>query len=292
MRNNRKKTNAYLKLAMITLISAAAGAVFGFAMFWFVGGGEAEPAIRSAYSRMQTASLPVMAAITVLAVAAGEIYIRKLKDLNMRMLHADDEECDALDYEEEKAGAVGMNISILVQGSGLRVSFLRIFLGISWNFGRCHEAFPHYLYPVYHLHGIRGILAGTLCESHPDRTSLYEKRGSLLQEIPEAVDRLLRRGGKGDDLSEFIQNLYDTESDHPLSDRDHDAVPSVFPDRNTCRAGGSRDMASGILYLHQFLCFGKKEKNRKIRVSGSFLYKQFMHNDHEYKDRQHIERKQ
>ena len=65
---------------------------------------------------MQTASLPVMAAITVLAVAAGEIYIRKLKDLNMRMLHADDEECDALDYEEEKAGAVGMNISILVQG--------------------------------------------------------------------------------------------------------------------------------------------------------------------------------
>lgn len=114
MRNNRKKTNAYLKLAMIILISAAAGAVFGFAMFWFVGGGEAEPAIRSAYSRMQTASLPVMAAITVLAVAAGETYIRKLKDLNMRMLHADDEECDALDYEEEKTGAVGMNISILI----------------------------------------------------------------------------------------------------------------------------------------------------------------------------------
>ena len=57
MRNNRKKTNVYLKFAMIILISAAAGAVFGFAMFWFVGDGEAEPAIRSVYSRMQTASL-------------------------------------------------------------------------------------------------------------------------------------------------------------------------------------------------------------------------------------------
>ena len=134
MRNNRKKTNAYLKLAMIILISAAAGAVFGFAMFWFVGGGEAEPAIRSVYSWMQTASLPVMAAITVLAVAAGEIYIRKLKDLNMRMLHADDEECDALDYEEEKTGAVGMNISILVQGLAfvfLSFGYSTEYLGIS-----------------------------------------------------------------------------------------------------------------------------------------------------------------
>ena len=292
MRNNRKKTNVYLKFAMITLISAAAGAVFGFAMFWFVGGGEAEPAIRSAYSWMQTASLPVMAAITVLAVAAGEIYIRKLKDLNMRMLHADDEECDALDYEEEKTGAVGMNISILVQGLAfvfLSFGYSSEYLGISDAVTRrflitCILFIICTVYEgFWQVRYVKAIQIG-----HP----YMKKSGSLLQEIPEAVDRLLRRGGKGDDLSEFIQNVYDTEPDHPLSDRDHDAVPSVFSDRNTCRAGGSRDMASGILYLHQFLCFGKKEKNRKIRISGSFLYEQFMHKDHEYKDHQHIERKQ
>ena len=292
MRNNRKKTNAYLKLAMITLISAAAGAVFGFAMFWFVGGGEAEPAIRSAYSRMQTASLPVMAAITVLAVAAGEIYIRKLKDLNMRMLHADDEECDALDYEEEKAGAVGMNISILIQVLAfvfLSFGYSSEYLGISDAVTRrflitCILFIICTVYEgFWQVRYVKAIQIG-----HPYMKNADPSSRKFQKQWIDCCDE----AGKGDDLSEFIQNLYDTESDHPLSDRDHDAVPSVFPDRNTCRAGGSRNMASGILYLHQFLCFGKKEKNRKIRVSGSFLYKQFMHNDHEYKDHQHIERKQ
>ena len=130
MKNKRKTGNSYLRFALIILISAAAGAVLGFGLMYFIGksGGGIENTFHEFYAGIQAYSLPILIVITVLAVILGEFY--------RKILRSDDEECDILDYQEEKTGAIGINISIIA----MVCSFIFLSFGYSTDYIKSSES--------------------------------------------------------------------------------------------------------------------------------------------------------
>ncbi|MCI5903072.1 MAG: DUF3169 family protein [Blautia sp.] len=114
---NRKQTNSYLKMGVIILLSAVAGGILGFG-FSFIGsrsGADIGMAADFALAWMQRMLLPILGGLTVLTVLAGEISLGRLKKIGAEVLRSEDEECDYWEYEEERAGAFGLNMNILSQ---------------------------------------------------------------------------------------------------------------------------------------------------------------------------------
>ena len=138
MKNKTKAGNSYLRFALIILISAAAGAVLGFGLMYFLkkSGGNMENVFHGIYAGIQVYSLPILTAVTVLAVILGEFYLNRLKSIGRKILRSEDEECDILDYQEEKTGAIGMNISIIV----LVCSFIFLSFGYSADYIKSTES--------------------------------------------------------------------------------------------------------------------------------------------------------
>ena len=138
MKNKRKTGNSYLRFALIILISAAAGAVLGFGLMYFIGksGGGIENTFHEFYAGIQAYSLPILIVITVLAVILGEFYLNRLKSIGRKILRSDDEECDILDYQEEKTGAIGINISIIA----MVCSFIFLSFGYSTDYIKSSES--------------------------------------------------------------------------------------------------------------------------------------------------------
>ena len=110
-------SNAYVKIFLYMLAGAAVGAVAGAGIYMLLDGRgqELEGAAVQAFGALQGAILPLLSALLVLSVLAGELTCRKLKAAAIRLPEADDEESDRLEYEEEKWGALSLNLNIVSQ---------------------------------------------------------------------------------------------------------------------------------------------------------------------------------
>ena len=96
-------SNAYVKIflymlagAAVMLAGAAVGAVAGAGIYMLLDGRgqELEGAAVQAFGALQGAILPLLSALLVLSVLAGELTCRKLKAAAIRLPEADDEESD------------------------------------------------------------------------------------------------------------------------------------------------------------------------------------------------------
>lgn len=103
-----------LKMAIGALIGALLGGIFGY----FYSGHAASSTIRipqTLLHSIQSFILPGLIVITVLTVTLQEIFYARLKNVCARLADAEDEEFDALDYEEERIGSILQLINILSQ---------------------------------------------------------------------------------------------------------------------------------------------------------------------------------
>ena len=111
------KSNSYVKIGMYLLAGALVGGVLGAGAHIFLDGyGQGlEGTAAQLYSGLQASILPVLAALLVLSVALGELTCRRLKGIAVQLPDAEDEESDRLEYEEEKWGALSLNLNIISQ---------------------------------------------------------------------------------------------------------------------------------------------------------------------------------
>ena len=112
-----RKSNTYVKTGMYLLIGALAGGVLGAGAYMILSswGQGFEGTAAQLYSELQASILPVLAVLLVLSVLAGEITCRKMKEIAVQLPEAEDEESDRLEYEEEKWGALSLNLNIISQ---------------------------------------------------------------------------------------------------------------------------------------------------------------------------------
>ncbi len=111
------KSNSYVKIGLYLLGGALVGGVLGAGAYMFLDnwGQGLEGTASQLYSGLQALILPVLAVLLVLSVLAGEITCGKLKKIETQLPDAEDEESDRLEYEEEKWGALSMNLNVLSQ---------------------------------------------------------------------------------------------------------------------------------------------------------------------------------
>ena len=113
-----KKVNSYKRGLKIIAVAAAIGGVAGG-----ISGGLYEATKASGIgidmagitALIQSVMTPLLGIIFTASVILGETSYRRLKATCEKQQTAEDEECDRLEYEEEKEGAFGMNISVVSQ---------------------------------------------------------------------------------------------------------------------------------------------------------------------------------
>lgn len=113
-----KKVNSYLRGVKIIAIACVIGGVIGggtgMLRFVLLSHGII---LNSDWVLQQIRSslVPILSVIFAVTVLLEEICMRKLKGICERQLAADDDECDRLEYEEEKVGAFATNLNVLSQ---------------------------------------------------------------------------------------------------------------------------------------------------------------------------------
>lgn len=128
-----KQMNSYKKAGLILLAAMAGGgilgALLGIGMFFF--GSDIGTGTRKILTLFQESMLPLMSVLTVITVFYGEYSLRKIREYGQKILDAEEEECDILEYEHGKWGARGMlgNIfsqifCILVLSAGYSMEYL------------------------------------------------------------------------------------------------------------------------------------------------------------------------
>ena len=113
-----KKVNSYKRGLKIIAVAAAIGGVAGG-----ISGGLYEATKASGIgidmagitALIQSVMTPLLGIIFAASVILGETSYRRLKATCEKQQTAEDEECDRLEYEEEKEGAFGMNVSVVSQ---------------------------------------------------------------------------------------------------------------------------------------------------------------------------------
>lgn len=113
-----KKTNSYKNGLKIIAVAMVIGGVAGG-----ISGGLYEAAkaygigidMAGITALFQGVLAPLQAIIFAVSVILGETSHRRLKAICEKQQTAEDEECDRLEYEEEKEGAFGMNTSVVSQ---------------------------------------------------------------------------------------------------------------------------------------------------------------------------------
>lgn len=103
-----------LKMGIGALAGALIGGVAGCLYFKYSGSVNANISQTLLHS-IQSFILPGLIVITVLTVTLQEIFYARLKNVCARLADAEDEEFDALDYEEERIGSILQLINILSQ---------------------------------------------------------------------------------------------------------------------------------------------------------------------------------
>ncbi|HIT67720.1 MAG TPA: DUF3169 family protein [Candidatus Merdisoma merdipullorum] len=112
-----RKINSYMKIVFYMLLGAAIGAVLGAGSYIFLNGYGTgfEGIAGQLYGWLQASILPILVVLLVFSVAAGEFSCRKMKKIMVQLADAEDEESDRLEYEEEKWGALSMNLNVISQ---------------------------------------------------------------------------------------------------------------------------------------------------------------------------------
>lgn len=131
-----KKMNTYLKYAILLLCSALAGGLIAFVMMeWGLDMvlANISPAISRFVDVIRTNILWCMAGLLIVEVIAGEITLGKLKKLAVEGADAEDEEGDRIEYEMEKAGAIGTGIlsaiafvGIVALSTGYSIEYIKM----------------------------------------------------------------------------------------------------------------------------------------------------------------------
>ena len=113
-----KKVNSYLRaikmIALACVIGGVIGGVTGAIRFVLLSRGVA---VSGDWVLQQIRSLlvPILGIIFAVTVILEELCFHKLKGICEKQITAEDEECDQLEYEEEKTGAFGTNLNVLSQ---------------------------------------------------------------------------------------------------------------------------------------------------------------------------------
>ena len=113
-----KKVNSYLRaikiIALACVIGGVIGGVTGAIRFVLLSRGVA---VSGDWVVQQIRSLlvPILGIIFAVTVILEELCFHKLKGICEKQITAEDEECDQLEYEEEKTGAFGTNLNVLSQ---------------------------------------------------------------------------------------------------------------------------------------------------------------------------------
>lgn len=120
-----------MKFVLKMLFWMAVGGVLGFTVSWF---GMQTEFVGHFFEGLalsaQNLMIPLTAVITAGGIIAGEIILKKIKTITERILHADDEECDELEYQEERIAFWGVNISNLA----MALSILVVSVGYSGKY--------------------------------------------------------------------------------------------------------------------------------------------------------------
>lgn len=113
-----KKVNSYLRgikiIALACVIGGVIGGVTGAIRFVLLSRGVA---VSGDWVLQQIRSLlvPILGIIFAVTVILEELCFHKLKGICEKQVTAEDEECDQLEYEEERTGAFGTNLNVLSQ---------------------------------------------------------------------------------------------------------------------------------------------------------------------------------
>ena len=113
-----KKTNSYKKALKVMgsamVVGGVLGSIFGgiYQVSLETGSGFNGTGITELIRSVLT---PLLGIIFAVCVVLEERTYRKLKRICEKQQTAEDEECDRLEYEEEKEGGFGMNVSVVSQ---------------------------------------------------------------------------------------------------------------------------------------------------------------------------------
>ena len=113
-----KKTNSYKRGLKVMAIAMVIGGVAGG-----ISGGIYEtakahgigPDMAGITALIQSVMTPLLGIVFAASVILGETSYRRLKAICEKQQAAEDEECDWLEYEEEKVGAFATNLNVLSQ---------------------------------------------------------------------------------------------------------------------------------------------------------------------------------
>ena len=109
MKKNKKKTNSYIKTGLILLGCVLAGALIGFGVA-FVDIRAWGNTVNIFLDFIRENLLCTLSLLLILMAILGEFSLRKIKKLGVQMQQADDEVCDEIDYQLERASGIGMVI--------------------------------------------------------------------------------------------------------------------------------------------------------------------------------------
>lgn len=115
MHSEKKKMNVYAKVSLKMLTGAGIGGAAGFLGAWLFFGHDVNEAVTSVTETLQMMILPALLVIMAVSVFLGERSIRSMRQIHEKMKTAQDEECDLLDYEEERTGGKGMIVNVCSQ---------------------------------------------------------------------------------------------------------------------------------------------------------------------------------
>lgn len=108
MKTKNKKMNTYLKYGLIMLVCVLIGMFVGMLIRMAEGGlGAFGSMVGNAADVLKIYALEIVGVLFLFEILAGETFLEKLKNLWKALETADDETGDRIDYETEKAGAIG-----------------------------------------------------------------------------------------------------------------------------------------------------------------------------------------
>ena len=116
-----KKVNSYLRaikiIALACVIGGVIGGVTGAIRFVLLSRGVAVSG-DWVLQQIRSQLVPILGIIFAVTVILEELCFHKLKGICEKQITAEDEECDQLEYEEERTGAFGTNLNVLSQVMG------------------------------------------------------------------------------------------------------------------------------------------------------------------------------
>lgn len=125
MKTEQKKMNTYMKYGLLMLAAIVIGGILGAVSYMTLGSGEGANAaaigngMNGILSVIQTYIFPLMVILFAATVVIEEVSLGRLRSICRQVLESEDEEGDLLDYQSEKAGAIGISVNTISSGLAL-----------------------------------------------------------------------------------------------------------------------------------------------------------------------------